>query len=35
MLVLNDIHNQRQQFESKIEEYLQRGIKQLKEKNIL
>jgi hypothetical protein len=35
MIVLNDIPNQRQQFESQMQEYLQKGIQQLKEKNIL
>jgi hypothetical protein len=35
LLKLNDIPNQRQQFESKMQEYLQRGIQQLKTKNIL
>jgi hypothetical protein len=35
MLVLNNIPNQRQQFESRMQEYLQKGIQQLKEKNIL
>lgn len=35
LLVLNDTPNQRQQFESKMQEYLQRGIQQLKTKNIL
>jgi len=35
MIVLNDIPNQRQQFESRMQEYLQKGIQQLKEKNIL
>lgn len=35
MLVLNDIPNQRQQFESKMEEYIQKGIQQLKDKNII
>jgi hypothetical protein len=35
LLILNDIPNQRQQFESKMQEYLQRGIQQLKTKNIL
>jgi hypothetical protein len=35
LLYLNDIPNQRQQFESKMQEYLQRGIQQLKTKNIL
>jgi len=35
MIVLNDIPNQRQQFESKMNEYLQKGIQQLKEKNII
>jgi len=35
MLVLNDIPNQRQQFESKMSEYLQKGIQQLKNKNII
>jgi hypothetical protein len=34
MLVLNDIPNQRQQFESKMQEYLQKGIQHLKNKNI-
>jgi hypothetical protein len=35
MIVLNDIPNQRQQFESRMQEHLQKGIQQLKEKNIL
>jgi hypothetical protein len=35
MIVLNDIPNQREQFESKINEYLQKGIQQLKDKNII
>ena len=35
LLKLNDIPNQRQQFESKMQEYLQRGIQQLKTQNIL
>lgn len=35
LLMLKDIPNQRQQFESKMQEYLQKGIQQLKEKNIL
>jgi hypothetical protein len=35
LLKLNNIPNQRQQFESKMREYLQRGIQQLKTKNIL
>lgn len=35
MLILNDIPNQREQFESKMQEYLQKGIQQLKEKNII
>jgi hypothetical protein len=35
LLYLNDIPNQRQQFESRMQEYLQKGIQQLKEKNIL
>jgi len=35
LLYLNDIPNQRQQFESRMGEYLQKGIQQLKEKNIL
>jgi hypothetical protein len=35
MIVLNDIPNQRQQFESKMNEYLQRGAQQLREKNII
>ena len=34
-IILNDIPNQRQQFESRMQEYLQKGIQQLKEKNIL
>ena len=34
LLKLNDIPNQRQQFESKMQEYLQRGVQQLKTKNI-
>jgi hypothetical protein len=35
LLYLNNIPNQRQQFESQMQEYLQKGIQQLKEKNIL
>lgn len=35
LLYLNDIPNQRQMFEPKMEEYLQKGMQQLKEKNIL
>jgi hypothetical protein len=35
MIVLNDIPNQRKQFESRMHEYLQKGIQQLKEKNII
>jgi len=35
MLVLNNIPNQRQIFESQMQKYLQKGIQQLKEKNIL
>lgn len=35
LLVLNNIPNQREQFESKMQEYLQKGIQQLKEKNII
>jgi hypothetical protein len=35
MLVMNDIPNQRQQFESKMKEYLQKGINQLEQKNII
>ena len=35
MLVLNDIPNQREQFESKMKDYLQKGIQQLKDKNII
>ena len=35
LLHLNDIPNQRQQFESRMQEYLQKGIQQLKTKNIL
>jgi hypothetical protein len=35
MLVLNDIPNQREQFESKMQNYLQKGIQQLKDKNII
>tara|TARA_R110002153_G_scaffold82944_1_gene208912 strand:+ start:31 stop:582 length:552 start_codon:yes stop_codon:yes gene_type:complete len=35
MLVLNDIPNQRKQFELKMNEYLNKGIQMLKEKNIL
>lgn len=35
LLYLNDVPNQRQQFESKMGEYLQKGIQQLKEKNII
>jgi hypothetical protein len=34
-IVLNDIPNQRQQFESKIHEYIQTGIQYLKDKNII
>ena len=34
-LHLNHIPNQRQLFESQMQEYLQKGIQQLKEKNIL
>jgi hypothetical protein len=35
MLVLNDIPNQRQQFESKFNEYLNEGVKKLYDKKIL
>lgn len=35
LLYLNDIPNQRQVFESKMEDYLHKGIQQLKEKNII
>jgi hypothetical protein len=35
MLKLNNIPNQRKQFESKMQEYLQKGIQQLKNKNIV
>lgn len=35
MLALNDIPNQRKQFEDKMQEYLNKGIKILKQKNIL
>jgi hypothetical protein len=35
LLHLNEIPNQRQQFESKINEYLQKGIQQLQSKNII
>lgn len=35
MLVLKDIPDQRQHFESRIEEYLNKGIQMLKQKNIL
>jgi hypothetical protein len=35
MLVLRDVPNQRQQFEPRMNEYLQKGIQQLKEKNIV
>jgi hypothetical protein len=35
LLILNIIPNQREQFELKMQEYLQRGIQQLKNKNIL
>ena len=35
MLVLNDIPNQRKQFELKMNEYLNKGIQMLKQKNIL
>ena len=35
MLVLNNIPNQRKQFEAKMNEYLNKGVQMLKEKNIL
>jgi hypothetical protein len=35
LLTLNNIPNQRSQFESKINEYLQNGIDNLKQKNII
>jgi len=35
IIKLNNIPNQRQQFESKMDGYLQKGIQQLKEKNII
>jgi len=35
LLYLNIIPNQRQQFESQMQEYLQKGVQHLKEKNIL
>ena len=35
MLVLNDIPNQRKSFEDKMQHYLNKGIQQLKDKNIL
>jgi len=35
LIVLNDIPNQRQQFESKMNEYLQKGVQQLKNKKII
>ena len=35
MLVLKDTPNQREQFESKMDEYLSKGIQMLKQKNIL
>lgn len=35
LIHLNKIENQRQQFESKMNEYLQKGIQQLKNKNII
>jgi len=35
LLTLNTIPNQREQFELKMQEYLQKGIQQLKNKNIL
>jgi hypothetical protein len=35
MLVLNDTPNQRKQFESKMNEYLNKGVQMLKQKNIL
>jgi hypothetical protein len=35
MLVLNKIPNQRKQFEDKMQEYLNRGIQYLKDKNII
>jgi hypothetical protein len=34
-LKTNDVPNQRQEFESKLPEYIKKGINQLKEKNIL
>ena len=35
MLVLKDIPNQREQFESKMQEYLKEGIKHLTDKGVL
>jgi hypothetical protein len=35
MLVLHSIPNQREQFESKMQDYLQKGIQQLKDKKII
>ena len=35
MLVLKNIPNQREQFESKMQEYLKEGIKHLTDKGIL
>lgn len=35
MLALNSIPNQREQFESRMQEYLQKGIQQLKDKKII
>ena len=35
MIILNNIPNQRQQFELKMNEYLQKGINQLKQKQII
>ena len=35
MLTLNKIPNQRKEFESKMNEYLQKGIQQLKNKQII
>lgn len=35
LLVLNDIPNQRQQFESRMQEYLNKGLQMLKDKQIL
>jgi hypothetical protein len=35
MIVLNDIPNQRKQFESKMQEYLNKGMQQLINKKII